>query len=107
MADGFHPSPRPLCTGLAGALLGLALPPGKSARADTPALQETPFLAGQVTKGELPPVAERLPKRPIVVDLAAKGRELGHPGGQIVSLVGRARDIRYLSASFYTRLVGY
>jgi peptide/nickel transport system substrate-binding protein len=68
---------------------------------------ETPSLAPRVTKGELPPVAERLPKTPIVVDLPAKGRAIGHPGGQIVSLVARARDIRYLSASSYARLVGY
>jgi peptide/nickel transport system substrate-binding protein len=71
------------------------------------ALKETPQLAPRVAKGDLPPVADRLPKTPIVVDLAAKGRERGHPGGQVVSLVGRARDIRYLSASSYARLVGY
>jgi peptide/nickel transport system substrate-binding protein len=70
-------------------------------------LQETPLFAARVAKGELPAIAERLPKTPIVVDLAAKGREPGRPGGQVVSLVGRARDIRYLSASSYARLVGY
>ena len=68
---------------------------------------ETPFLAARVAKGDLPPAAERLPRNPLVVDLAAKGRQTGKPGGEIVSLVGRARDIRYLSASSYARLVGY
>nr|WP_245513060.1 ABC transporter substrate-binding protein [Enterovirga rhinocerotis] len=60
-----------------------------------------------VTAGQLPPVAERLPKSPLVVDLKATGREIGKPGGQIISLVSRARDIRYLSANSYARLVGY
>ena len=68
---------------------------------------EPPFLAERVAKGELPPVAERVPATPIVVDLAAKNRKLGTPGGDIVSLVARARDIRYMSANTYARLVGY
>ncbi|NNM74888.1 ABC transporter substrate-binding protein [Enterovirga aerilata] len=68
---------------------------------------ETPLLAPRVAQGELPPVAERLPKSPLVADIAARGRELGKPGGEIVSLVARARDIRYLSANTYGRLIGY
>ena len=38
---------------------------------------ETPLFAERVGKGELPPVAQRLPKEPLVVDLAAKGRSIG------------------------------
>jgi peptide/nickel transport system substrate-binding protein len=68
---------------------------------------ETPLLQARVAKGELPAIAERLPKSPLVVDLAARKREVGKHGGEIVTLVGRARDIRYLSASSYGRLVGY
>jgi peptide/nickel transport system substrate-binding protein len=68
---------------------------------------ETPYFAERVAKKELPPVAQRLPATPIVVDLAAKGRRPGTPGGDIVSLVSRARDIRYISANAYARLVGY
>jgi peptide/nickel transport system substrate-binding protein len=68
---------------------------------------ETPYFAERVSKRELPPVAQRLPATPIVVDLAAKGRRPGTPGGDIVSLVSRARDIRYISANAYARLVGY
>lgn len=69
--------------------------------------QETPFFRDRVGKRELPPVAERIPAAPLVVDLAARGREVGRQGGEIVSLVGRSRDIRYLSANSYARLVGY
>ena len=56
---------------------------------------------------DLPPLAERLPKEPLVVDLRARGREPGQPGGEIVTLIGRARDVRFLSTYSYTRLVGY
>ncbi len=68
---------------------------------------ETPMLKAKVDRGELPPVADRIPKDAMVVDLPAKGRATGSQGGEVVSLVGRARDIRYLSASAYARLVGY
>lgn len=70
-------------------------------------LKETPLFRDRVARGDLPKVTERLPKTPLVVDLAARGRQVGRQGGEIISLVGRARDIRYLSASSYARLVGY
>lgn len=69
--------------------------------------QETPSLKAAVEKGDLPPVANRVPATPLVVDLASQGREIGRHGGEIVTIVGRARDIRYLSPMFYARLVGY
>jgi len=72
-----------------------------------PTLQEAPFFAERVSKGELPPIEQRVPKQPLVVDLAAHGREVGKPGGDIVTLAARARDIRYLSAYSYARLVGF
>ncbi|MBV9077107.1 MAG: ABC transporter substrate-binding protein [Methylobacteriaceae bacterium] len=67
---------------------------------------ETPLLAKRVAKGELPPIAERLPKTPLVVQ-AGEGRVVGRPGGEVVTLIPKARDIRYLSANAYSRLVGY
>ena len=42
-----------------------------------------------------------------MVDLVAKGRRIGTQGGEVTSLVARARDIRYMSVHAYTRLVGY
>jgi peptide/nickel transport system substrate-binding protein len=63
---------------------------------------EPPYLAEKVSKNEIPPVAERLPQNPIVVNPAN-----GRSGGDAVTLVGRARDIRYISTWAYTRLVGY
>jgi len=62
---------------------------------------DAPFFADQVKDKKLPPLAERLPKTPIVV------KSTGQYGGDIVTLVPRARDIRYISTFAYTRLVGY
>lgn len=55
----------------------------------------------------LPPVAERLPEVPLVVDLEAQGREIGHYGGKIQTLIGRAKDARLINVWGYARLVGY
>ncbi|HEV2560456.1 MAG TPA: ABC transporter substrate-binding protein [Microvirga sp.] len=68
---------------------------------------ESPLLAERVAKQALPPVAQRLPGTPLVVDPAADGGSIGQHGGEIVTLVPRARDIRYISTFSYTRLVGY
>lgn len=70
-------------------------------------LVETPMLGARVQSGALPPIAQRLPSVPLVVDLQARGREPGRHGGEIVTLVARSRDIRYISAYSYARLVGY
>lgn len=68
---------------------------------------EPPFLAERVAKKSLPPLAERLPKTPLVVDPAEAGGQEGAYGGEIVTLAPRARDIRYVSTFSYSRLVGY
>lgn len=100
-------SPR---AALAAACLALAWPVGAPTAlaqlpfeepAEAPPAETTP--AGPA----LPPLAERLPKAPLVVDLAARGRVTGRSGGEIVTLIARARDARYLSTYSYTRLVGY
>jgi peptide/nickel transport system substrate-binding protein len=80
---------------LAAALGWLALPAGAQD------FKDAPFFAEQVKDKKLPPLAERLPKTPIVVGAA------GQYGGDIVTLVPRPRDIRYISTFTYTRLVGY
>jgi peptide/nickel transport system substrate-binding protein len=80
---------------LAAALGLMALPAGAQD------FKDAPFFADQLKDKKLPPLAERLPKAPIVVDAA------GQYGGDIVTLVPRPRDIRYISTFAYTRLVGY
>jgi len=68
---------------------------------------ETPSLEAAVASGALPPVAERLPRTPLVVDLAARGRTPGEHGGTMRTVVSRVRDLRYVTVYGYTRLVTY
>ena len=57
---------------------------------------ETPYFAPKVAQGALPPVDQRLPEEPRVVDMKGTGREPGTPGGTWRMLMG---DQRGLSAS--------
>ncbi|MEM1346538.1 MAG: ABC transporter substrate-binding protein, partial [Pseudomonadota bacterium] len=94
---------RALC--LALALLAVPVAPEPS-RAE-PSRIETPMLAARVADGALPAVAERLPTEPLVVDLAAKDRQAGRHGGTLRMFIKRTKDVRYLGAYGYARLVGY
>ena len=68
---------------------------------------ELDALASLVQEGKLPPLAERLPKTPRVINVAAMGRKPGRHGGTIRSLIGSAKDIRLMTIYGYARLVGY
>lgn len=68
---------------------------------------ETPSLEAAVKAGKLPPVAERVPKAPRVIDLAALGREPGRHGGTMRMLMGDSKDIRMMVVYGYSRLVGF
>ncbi|KIC41162.1 peptide ABC transporter substrate-binding protein [Ruegeria sp. ANG-R] len=70
-------------------------------------LQESTFWKSEVESGNLPPVAERIPQDPLIVDLAAKGREFGTPGGTLRTMVTRSKDIRQMVVYGYARLVGF
>lgn len=84
--------------------LALVLPVGVGA-AERPALTETPTLSR--THENLPPIEERVPDEPLIVDLDAKGRAVGTHGGDLDTLIGRAKDVRLINVWGYTRLVGY
>ncbi|MCA1369687.1 ABC transporter substrate-binding protein [Bradyrhizobium sp. BRP14] len=68
---------------------------------------ELDALAALVQEGKLPPLAERLPKTPRVINVAGMGREPGRHGGTIRSIIGSAKDIRLMTIYGYARLVGY
>lgn len=69
---------------------------------------EAPALAEQVKAGTLPPVDQRLPETPLVVDLAGQpDKAPGRYGGTLRTLMGRAKDTRMLVVYGYARLVGY
>ncbi len=55
----------------------------------------------------MPPVAERLPKTPRVLNLSRMGREAGTFGGDLRMMIGGQRDIRYIPIFCYNRLVSY
>ncbi|MEM0908240.1 MAG: ABC transporter substrate-binding protein [Pseudomonadota bacterium] len=78
---------------------------GSAALASAPEMTETPTLSK--THQGLPPVAERIPTQPLVVDLEAKGRTVGQHGGDINTLIGRSKDVRLINVWGYARLVGY
>lgn len=83
----------------------LALMPVAVSAANT--LQESTFWKQEVDSRNLPPIDERLPDVPLVVDLEAKGRALGTQGGALRTMVTRSKDIRQMVVYGYARLVGY
>jgi peptide/nickel transport system substrate-binding protein len=83
-----------------------ALGPARSLAAET-ALEEPPILADKVASGELPPMKDRLPKVPLSSDMLERGRSIGRYGGELRTLVAKARDLRYVTVNGYTRLVSY
>jgi len=74
-----------------------------------PELRETPVLMHSLIAngGDYPPVEERVPQEPLVVDLALKGRTPGKHGGTLRMFITRAKDVRYMAAYGYARLIGY
>ncbi|MBT3141676.1 ABC transporter substrate-binding protein [Phaeobacter gallaeciensis] len=90
---------------LAASLLLSALSPAWAG--GIPPLQESTFWQAEVDAGDLPPVQERIPDQPIIVDLEARGRELGTPGGTLNTMVTRSKDIRQMVVYGYARLVIY
>ena len=65
--------------------------PASLARA---ALREPEFFKEKLADGLLPPMTERIPKVPRVVNLAAMGRTPGQYGGQARMIIGGQKDIR-------------
>ncbi len=63
----------------------------------------SPYFEDAEAKGDLPPVAERLPKNPAV----ARMPEIGTQGGELRMLMASAKDTRVLVAYSYARLVCY
>jgi peptide/nickel transport system substrate-binding protein len=68
---------------------------------------EAPKLAKLVEEGELPPLEERIPETPKVIDLASEGKTVGRYGGSIRMLMGSVKDIGIITVYEYARLVGY
>lgn len=67
--------------------------------------REAPVLAAQVAAGQLPPLAERLPLQPRVMDVP--DAQAARYGGDLQTLVRGARDVKLAFVFGYARLVGY
>ena len=68
---------------------------------------EAPALKAMVESGKLPPLMERLPKMPYVVDFEAENKEIGKYGGQLRLLMAKAKDIGQVTVYEYARLIGF
>src|SRR5690606_24796448 len=88
---------------LISAILPLIALPAAQAQTE---LQEIPALTAEVAAGRLPPVDQRLPAEPLRVAFTAPA-EAGRHGGEIRTLIGRARARRLLSVIAYPRRVVY
>ena len=73
----------------------------------TGVLREPPILAPLVESGELPPMAERLPEQPLVVDFEMDGKSIGRYCCELRMLMGKTKDIRMMTVYGYARLVGF
>jgi len=72
-----------------------------------PTFEEPSFWETAVQRGDMLPVAERLPDAPLIVDLPAKGRTYGKQGGTLRMLAAGSKDVRQMVVYGYARLVGY
>ncbi|HKU96854.1 MAG TPA: ABC transporter substrate-binding protein [Vineibacter sp.] len=70
-----------------------------------PDLKETPLLVDRVKSGKLPAITDRLPREPLVVDRFAGKDGPGRSGGELVTLMAIAREIRMMVVYGYARLV--
>ncbi len=68
---------------------------------------EIPMLREQVQSGQLPPMQERLPIKPRVIDFENYDKTLGKYGGDLRLLMGKAKDLGQITVYTYARLVGY
>ncbi|WP_417805221.1 ABC transporter substrate-binding protein [Thalassospira lucentensis] len=84
----------------AGGLLGVAMLPSF-------AQAEVPYFENAIANGTLPPMLERLPEHPKVIDFAGENKTIGKYGGQFVTIMGRSKDIRMAVVYGYARLIGY
>ena len=93
---------RPIALLACCAAIGMVLPP-----AGAVTYTESPELARRLSRGELPPLAQRLPETPAIVEIAGAGRKIGRHGGEMRLLMGRQKDVRLMVVYGYARLVGY
>ncbi|KRB51388.1 peptide ABC transporter substrate-binding protein [Rhizobium sp. Root708] len=89
-----------------GGLVGSAIAPSiVKAAADRDI--EPEFLRDWLRADRIPPMVDRLPTHPRIVNMRESGRRPGTYGGTVRTIIGSAKDIRYMTIYGYARLVGY
>src|SRR5690606_23666145 len=88
------------------ALLASLLAPA-AALAAPPAPVETPYFAASVAEGRLPPVAQRVPAEPRVLEVEPEQGSAPRQGGEAYTLMASAKETRQIVVLGYSRLVGY
>lgn len=68
---------------------------------------EPAFLEPWLKADRIPPLVDRIPMHPRIVNMKKLGREAGQYGGTVRTIIGSQRDIRYMTVYGYSRLVGY
>ncbi len=68
---------------------------------------EPDYFNAQLTSGKLPPMAQRLPDKPLLMDETMNNRIAGQYGGKMNLLMGKDKDIRRMVVYGYSRIVGY
>lgn len=86
-------------------LVGLLVLAASSAQAIT--YSESPILTKRVEAGEIKPVAERLPKQPLIVHFKGTKKVPGLYGGTLRMLMARPKDVRLMTVYGYARLMRY
>jgi peptide/nickel transport system substrate-binding protein len=93
---------RSFIGGLVGAAIAPSLAKGAADRDIEPE-----FLRDWLRAGRIPAMVERLPTHPRIINMKEMGMQPGVYGGTVRTIIGSAKDIRYMTVYGYSRLVGY
>jgi peptide/nickel transport system substrate-binding protein len=93
---------RSFIGGLVGAAIAPSLAKGAADRDIEPE-----FLRDWLRAGRIPAMVERLPTHPRIINMKEMGMQPGVYGGTVRTIIGSAKDIRYMTVYGYSRLIGY
>ncbi|WP_423906482.1 ABC transporter substrate-binding protein [Candidatus Spongiihabitans sp.] len=68
---------------------------------------EPDYFSEQLASGKLPPMAQRVPENPLLMDETMNNLMPGTYGGKMNLLMGKDKDIRRMVVYGYSRIVGY
>src|SRR6478735_1898016 len=88
-----------------GGMVGAAIAPSVVKAADRDI--EPEFLRDLLRAGRIPAMVDRLPTHPRIINMKDAGLQPGTYGGTVRTIIGSAKDIRYMTVYGYSRLVGY